>query len=312
MRRTLATTAPLLAVILTIAGPRAGHAQGSAERGAAPRSVALAPLAVLGNEAKSRETSIAERAIAAGITAVPDTELVPMTTLKRAVRKAKQPRLRACDGEPQCLAELGKLVGAQSVIYGEIGGLGDVHVVYLKLVSAATGKEIRSTTLEFGEESAADGAARAAAFRLLAPTRYVGRLDVKVDVKGASIFVDGKLVATSPAKPIDLPVGTHALRVTHPEYRDYVRFVKIEFDTDEKIDAGLQQYPVIRSKLHSKPGTAPPTGGGVVYQGVEPTPWYRRWYTIAGGGALALIGSAVIVGLIANGIDADDEKTVGD
>ncbi len=309
MRRYLAIAAPLAAALLTIAGPaREGHAQG----GSAKQSVALAPLATLGNEATSKETKIAQRAIVAGIKAVPNMELVPMAALRRAVRKAKQPRLRACDGEPKCLAELGKLVEASAVIYGEIGGLGDVHVVYLKLVDSKNAKEVRSTTLEFGDEQAANAAARAAAFRLLSPERYVGRLDVEVDVKGASIFVDGKLMAESPAKPISLPVGTHALRVTHPEYRDFVRFVKIEFDADEHVDAGLQQYPVIRSNLQSDPRKKPPLAGAVEYRGVEPTPWYRRWYTVASGSALVLIGSAVLVGILADGIDADDEKTVGE
>jgi hypothetical protein len=309
MRRYLAIAAAI-AALAGLAQP--GHAQPRGAKEAAERRVALAPLATLGSEATSRETKVAEKAIAAGVAALPDTILVDMTELRRAVRRAKKPRLRACDGEPRCLAELGKLVGASSVVYGEIGGLGDVHVVYLKLVSAADSREVRSTTLEFGDESAADAAARAAAFRLLAPELYTGRLDVEVDVKRASIFVDGKLMAKSPTEPISLPVGTHALRVTHPEYRDYVRFVKIEFDADEKVDAGLQQYPVIRSSLKSDPGKKVPVGSSVVYRGVEPTPWYRRWYSVAGGGALVLLGSAVIVGILANGIDADGEKTVGE
>ena len=60
------------------------------------------------------------------------------------------PRLRACDGNTKCLAELGALLSADTVIYGEVGGLGNVQVVYLKAVNVARAKELRSTTLEFG------------------------------------------------------------------------------------------------------------------------------------------------------------------
>jgi hypothetical protein len=39
-----------------------------------------------------------------------------------------------------------------------------------------------------------------------------------------------------------------------------------------------------------------------------PAPWYRRWYTIAGGGALLLVGSALIVGALVDGTDADRSR----
>ena len=48
----------------------------------------------------------------------------------------------------------------------------------------------------------------------------------------------------------------------------------------------------------------------MIYRGTAATPWYRTWYTTAGVGVVAFIGSAVLVGLIADGIDADDERVV--
>jgi len=314
MRKPVAITAAIIAATAALgsAGDSQAKGKGSgASKAATARVVALSPLATLGSEAKSKATKKAQKAIVAGFASLANVKLVSMAALRRAVKKAKRPRLRSCDGDPQCLAELGQLMKAESVVYGEIGGLGDVQVVYLKLVNVSDAREVRSTTLEIVDATTAEQAARAAAFRLLEPTRYVGRLAVTVDAKKASIYVDGKLVAKSPTKPVALPVGTHALRVTHPEYRDFVRFVKIEFDEDLKIEAGLQRYRVIRSEVGVKPGGADPTAG-VIYRGVEPTPWYRRWYTVAGGSTILLVGSAVIVGLIVNGIDADRERTVGE
>ena len=84
----------------------------------------------------------------------------------------------------------------------------------------------------------------------------------------------------------------------------------IEFATEERVTADLAKYKVVSSNLHAVPGK--PDGPRVIYQGEARTPWYRRWYSIAGFSAVTLIGSAIVVGLIANGINADGETTVGD
>ena len=142
--------------------------------------------------------------------------------------------------------------------------------------------------------------ARAAATRLIAPGRYVGGLVLTSNVRGAAVYVDGELVAHTPAKPLSLPVGPHALRVTHPEYRDFVRFVDIEFGHAATVPVELGSYAAvagdIRKNLHG-----PFAPGGPV----QPTPWYRRWYTIAGGAAVLLITSAVIVGATSGGLSVD-------
>ena len=149
-------------------------------------------------------------------------------------------------------------------------------------------------------------AARGAAFRLLDPDKYVGRLVCKVDVDGATIYVNGARQARSPAKPISLPVGTHALRIAHPEFRDFVRFVDIGFDRDAVVDAPMQQFPIVRKNIVTKEGG----GTSVIYRGVEPTPWYRRWYTVAGAGAVLFAGTAVLFAALSGDLDFDAEKIV--
>ncbi len=274
------------------------------------RKVVLAPLATLGSEIRVAATAEIRTPLAAAIAAVPGIELIADRVVEHAVKRARRPELRACDGKPDCLAELGKLVGADQVVYGELGGLGDVQVVYLKLVSSADAKEVRATSLELGAGIEGEHAARAAAFRLLDPDRYVGSLVVDTKVAKAAIYVDGRLVAHTPTGPLTLPVGTHALRVTHPEFRDFVRFVTIEFGTEERVKTDLAKYKVVSSDIHAVPHGQ--SGPRVIYQGEQRTPWYRRWYSIAGFSAVTLIGSAIVVGLISNGIDADRETTVGD
>jgi len=272
--------------------------------------VAIAPLSTLGEETSSKETRQVQALVEAGIGAVPGFTAVAKRTLDRTVMKAKRRDLRACDGDNACLSELGKLVGAKLVVYGELGGLGEAQVVYLKAVDVADAHELRSTTLELGGSADRKASTRSAAFRLLAPDRYQGRLAVKVDVKGATIYVDGQAMGTSPKPAFPLAVGTHAVRVTHPEYRNFVRFVDIRFDQETPVDVALSAYPIVERDVGATGDGKLPPGATVVYRGQERLPWYRRWYTIAGGGAALLIGTAVVVGILANGIDVDRERPV--
>lgn len=274
----------------------------------ADNKVVLAPISTLGEETRSKTTRAVHTNIEAALAAVPATAMINDKALDKALRKARRPELRACDGEAACLADLGALVGADIVVYGELGGLGDAQVIYLKAVSVAKRDELRSTTLELGADADAKLAARGAVYRLLAPDQYVGRLTIAVDVEGASIYVDGRPVGTSPTKSITLPVGTHALRVTHTEFRDFVRFVDVGFDTETPIEAGMQQFPIVATSIRASGRNGIELRPNVVYKGQEPTPWYRQWYTIAGASAVVLVGSAIVFGVIADGLAVDAER----
>ena len=127
----------------------------------------------------------------------------------------------------------------------------------------------------------------------------------KIDVAKATVYIDGRKVAWSSDKPLTLSVGTHALRVTHEEYRDFVRFVDVKFDETTAIDANLTAFPVVTDEMRQKNRPAP-------VGPVDARPWYREWWAIAGFGVV-VVTTAVIVGYaIGGGIDADDEVTVGD
>ncbi len=295
-----------LALILCAAAMSAPATAAADE--AAP--VAIAPLSTLGEETTTRETRQVQALVEEAVGSVPGFSAVAARTLDRAVKKAKRRDLRACDGDNACLSQLGKLVDAKIVVYGELGGLGDAQVVYLKAVDVAGARELRSTTLELGGTSDHKQSTRSAAFRLLAPDHYRGRLAVKVNVEGATLYVDGQAMGTSPKPPLPLSVGTHALRVTHPEYRDFVRFVNVKFDQETPVDVALSAYPIVERDVGATNDGKVPPGATVIYRGQEKLPWYRRWYAIAGGSAALLIGTAVVVGILANGLDVDRERPV--
>jgi hypothetical protein len=251
---------------------------------AATRTIALAPLATLGSEVSGAEAKKITSELETALAGIPEVQVVGAAAVSDAIKKAKQQRLSSCDGDPGCLKDVGTLVGADLVVYGELGGLGDAQIVYLKLVDTKLGREVRGTTLDVS--ALATGGARGAAYRLLDPNRYVGTMAITVDVEGASVYVNGKLLGKSPVKATAYSVGTHAVRVTHPEYRDFVRFVDVEFDKTAEVSVGLQQFPVIQSDIEGL------TGNTRVKE--LPPRWYRRWWAVAAFGAIAFTGALLI------------------
>lgn len=303
-----------IALALCVSAPAAAQPKAAPARPAPPRPGAsrhrmvVAPLATLGSESKSADVKTAQRLVARGLASLGSVDLVDANTMLEAVKRAKRPDLRACDGELACLVALGQLLSADYTVFGEVGGLGSAQVIYLKLVDVKAAREVRSTVLELDGTRAADVEARAAATRLFAPARYVGALVLASNVKGASIYIDGELVARTPSRPVALTVGSHALRVTHPEFRDFVRFVEIGFAAREQVDVQLVPYDAVSGDIRR---TGQDGGTGYAPGGVAPTPWYRRWYTVAGGAAVLLLTSALVVSIASDGgIDFDREKEV--
>ncbi len=276
-------TVALLALVLTTGT--------AAAQQPAPRVVALAPLSTLGTEDTSASTKKLTSQLEAALAALPGTKVVTSAQVVDAIKRAKKPQLKVCERDPACLAELGKLVGATIVIDGEVGGLGDSKVVYLAATDTANAKELRSTTLSVGVKEDTGGGPAGAAVRLLEPDRFRGVLRFNVDVKGATVYVNGSKTALGGKNEIALPVGTQAVRVTHPEYRDFVRFIDVPYNKTTDIAVGMTAYPIIKHDLQGKPINSD------TIQYIDP-PWYRRPLFVIGGGVVLTAAVAVVVGVL--------------
>jgi hypothetical protein len=252
----------------------------------ADRVVAVAPLATLGAEDTSTATKKLSAQIEQAVAALGGTKVIGPVQVSEAIAKAKKPQLKACEGDTGCVVELGKLVGAQVVITGEVGGLGESKVVYLGATDVTTGKELRSTTLAIGSSDEAGGPA-GAVVRLLEPDHYTGTIHLAIDAAGASVFVNGTKVALNGNGQLALPVGTQAIRVTHPEYHDFVRFIEVPYGKTVELAVGLQQYPIIEKNVRGLPTSR----DKIEY--IDPPLW-RRWY-VTGPAAL---GVAIAAGVI--------------
>lgn len=264
--------------------------------------VALAPLATLDAEDTSAPIKKLTAQLEAAIGAV-GMRAISAATVAEAIKKAKKPQLRACEGDPACIAELGKLVGATYVVAGQIGGLGDSKIVYLNATDVGTAKELRSTTLTLSKQE--DGvAATAAIVRLLDPAKHRGTLHFAIDVSGTTIYVNGQRNKLDAKGELSLEVGTQAIRITHPEYRDFVRFIDVSYGKTVDVPVGMLQYPIVRRDIQGNPINRDT-------QIVIDPPWYRRWYVVGGGAVLLGVVTAVVVSSLVNNLPTTPCRVVG-
>ena len=269
----------------------------------ADRVVAVAPLSTLGTEDTSAATKKLTAAIEQALAQMPGTKVVTAAQVSDAIKRAKKPQLKLCERDGACLAEIGKLVGATIVVDGEVGGLGESQVVYLGATDVASAKELRSTTLQVGAKDDGGGPS-GAAVRLLEPDRYRGTLHFVIDVGGATIYVNGAKVQLTKTNDLALPVGTQAVRVTHPEYRDFVKFIDVRYNQITDVAVGMTQYPMLRHDLQGKPIST----DRITY--VDP-PWYRRPVFVGIGAGVLLIATAIIVGNLVHDFPDGECRKVG-
>lgn len=297
-------------VALAMSAPNVAYAQSNgapAPTSGAPavpvakRAIAILQPTSAGVEDTSSEAKQFTTELERYVPQMPGASLINAAQVNDAIKKSKKTVLRNCDGDLLCLVEVGKLVGASIVISGELGGLGTSKVVYLSAIDVNSGKELATTNAALGGTG---GGAQGALIRLLEPDRYVGQLKITVDITGATAYVDGKRVGVSPMPNATLTVGTHALRVTHPEYRDFVRFVDVDFGQPNEIKVDLSQYPVVQNAVVQNAKSQ--NQGVVIYH--DP-PWYKRWYTVAGGAGVIIVGMAALV-YAGRQQDADATRTI--
>lgn len=270
----------------------------------AERVVAVSPLTTLGAEDTSAGTKKITGQIEAALATLAGTKVVTSAQVTEAIKKAKKPLLKVCENDASCLAELGRLVGADVVISGEVGGLAEAKVVYLNATDVAAGKELRSTTLAVGAKEDSGGGANGAVVRLLDPDHYRGTLHFAIDVTGTTVYVNGTRIKLSQKAELTLPVGTQAVRVTHPEYRDFLRFIEVPYGKTTEVAVGMQQFPIVQRDVEGKPIDR----DKIEY--IDPPVW-RRWYVVGPAAIGLAIVTGVIVGLIVNDLPAGQCHVVG-
>jgi len=216
-------------------------------------------------------------------------DIVPSIKSQQVQRKSRA--LRKCQGADYCLAQIGRRLRARYIVSGTLASLGRDYVVRLKMVSTKTGKSVRGIAeVLSGQKDQLIEAVRVAAYRLLAPERLQGSLQVLVNIAGATIYLDGVRVGVSPLRHAmpNLAVKKHTLRITHPDHLDFIRKVKVRFQKMSIVRVKLKRPKIL--PVRKGPRALPP----VVKDAV--TPWYSKWWfwTIVG---VVAVGAGAAAGI---------------
>jgi hypothetical protein len=294
--RALVAVAVAVAVWAALAQPAAAAP--------APIKIAIVPVR------ESADAAAVERALVDAVKETPSLALLNVGPNGRLLPPKQAPIEARANPSPAALAPaLGREVGAARALAVDVARLGEGRVLYLQAIESSSGRALASTTVavagESGDITAGDRARlRAGLVSVLDPERYVGRLQLKVDVAGAEVLVDGRRVTTLVGQPVDVAVGTHALRVTHPAYRDFLRFVDVEFDKTTALEVALSAYPLTEGEMAQKAKDAE-----AQRRKQKPLPWYKRWWLLpVAGAAIAAVAAGVTWGVRA-GVSADQTVT---
>lgn len=216
-------------------------------------------------------------------------DVVPSIKSQQVQRKYRS--LRKCQGSNRCLAKIGRRLRAKYIVSGTLASLGQDYVVRLKMVSTRSGKTVRGIAeVLSGRKDQLIEAVRVAAYRLLAPARLKGTLQVLVNIAGATIYMNGKRVGVSPLRHAlpKLGVKKHTLRITHPDHLDFIRKVKVRFQKTTIVRVKLKKPKILPRRAAR---SLPPVLKDAV------TPWYSKWWfwTIVG---VVAVGAGAAAGFL--------------
>jgi TolB-like protein len=171
--------------------------------------------------------------------------------------------LSDCSDEGRrCMADIGKELKAEFLLYGKIEKQKNGYLVTLKLLDTATAQMAKTTSdvVPFAESTGRGAATWGRSFYArLTGAPEEGALVVRANVESGSVYVDGELatnLADGTAKITGLTEGVHRVTV---EAGGYVRY-----DAEVAIVAGRQEELVVTLRAErdgGTPGTSRPGAG---------------------------------------------------
>lgn len=162
-------------------------------------------------------------------------QVIDPLEIQITLQDAKNKEVASCGGGPECAVKIGKLVQADVVTFGTISGIAQAYNLNLRLLNVKDGKELaRDQSNISGNIDLLIPEVRLAAYRLVAPEKIRGALQLEIDIQGVDVELDGQKVGTTPLKrPIEnLTPGQHVVVLKRPGFSEFQRELTIKpFET---------------------------------------------------------------------------------
>ncbi|CAN5869986.1 hypothetical protein BH11MYX3_BH11MYX3_05530 [soil metagenome] len=181
-----------------------------------------------------------------------------------------------CAGDAECIANIGKKVGANEVILVGVSELGDVILTLQRINVPGRSVVTRVADSLAATSTPSDDQVNGYLARLLAPGDFIryGVIDIVANLAGASVTVGGESRGLTPIQPLKLHApASYQIRVEKIGYMPFTTKVALPPDGEIKVEAELSRR-----------------GAG--------SAWYQRWYVLAGAGLLVAgaAGTAIYFG----------------
>lgn len=170
-----------------------------------------------------------------------------------------------CDGElPACMAQAGKTLGADKLLYGTMkrGATKNTVTVALKLLDVKTAvvEKFVNDTVQKRELAGSNvNAAAGRWFGQLVEIDAKPTLTVTSDPSGANVSIDGQPSGRTPLTLRDLSVGPHSVSVSMAGRQTFTRNVELRAGGSHDVVATLEpeEKPVVAHKEPLKPPPQP-------------------------------------------------------
>jgi TolB-like protein len=205
------------------------------------KSVAVLDLSASG-DVPAGLTATVGQAMASHGTTLPGFKVLSKDDIRRVLSFEQERQLLGCADE-QCVVNLGAALGADWIVTGNLGKLGEKFLISVRVVDLKAGKALAAAdrtvnTIEELAETAKD-----LIHKVLTGTEREskGVVAISVTERDARILVDGQAVGISPlTEPLRLIAGRHRVRVEKTNFVTWEGAVDIGAGTTTTVEVGLQ------------------------------------------------------------------------
>lgn len=209
---------------------------------AAPAARAQTRVAIVGLEGLGIDSSVVrpfQKLLEETVADVTGGGIITPTEIAAKLTTPSLARLQDCQGDADCLADLGGVLDAPFVLWGNLTQLGDNFVISLRLLDLHSGEIRRGKKQLSGERDLLIQTLREAVTGLLDPEKLKGSLQIVCNVSCPNAIVDGKKVSVT-AAPVELAAGQHTITVEVPGYRTVSSLVEVRLGEMTRLEIELK------------------------------------------------------------------------
>jgi hypothetical protein len=167
----------LAALLLALAAPAAASSTAPPAAGReAPRTRILV-LDLAGETLGKEEAGVLRDSLVAELSKRKGIEVLSSEDVRRVLDVEAQRQATGCEGESDCLAEIGAALGADRVLYGTVGRLGSLYVVNLSVIDPTDARAFGRDSFQADSLEAVGRQLPAAAERLFGQWRKRGKVE---------------------------------------------------------------------------------------------------------------------------------------